>query len=234
MQCAVLAGGLGTRMRPHTERVPKSMLMVRGAPFVEYQLSLLAAQGFDRAVLCIGHLGSQVRSFVGNGERWSIRVEYADEGDDLRGTAGALRIAFDAGLLEDHFAVVYGDSYLPIDVRPIWAAALAESRPALMAVYRQPGRLETPNVVFEHGTVSLYDKRRQLPQMQHVDYGLTVMRRDLIGQYAPSGEVVDLSDVFHTLSVRGLLAGMEVAERFYEIGSSEGLAELDAYLASAS
>jgi NDP-sugar pyrophosphorylase family protein len=234
MQCVVLAGGLGTRMRPHTERMPKSMLLVRGTPFVEHQLSLLAAQGFDRAVFCIGHLGSQVRSFVGDGQRWAIRVEYSDEGENLRGTAGALRVALDAGLLEEQFAVIYGDSYLPIDVRPIWTAALAEPRPALMTVYRQPGRLEEPNAIFEHGTVELYDKRERLPQMQHVDYGLTVMSRALIAEYAPIGEVVDLADVFHTLSVQGLLAGVEVAERFYEVGSSEGLAELDVYLASVS
>jgi NDP-sugar pyrophosphorylase family protein len=234
MQCVVLAGGLGTRMRPQTEDIPKSMVMVRGAPFVEHQLSLLAAQGFDRAVLCIGHLGSLVRSFVGDGGRWGIRVEYSDEGEHLRGTAGALRVALDAGLLEERFAVVYGDSYLPIDVRPIWAAALAESRPALMTVRREPGHRETPNVIFDHGIVSLYDKRERLPEMQHVDYGLTVMRRDLVAEYALIGAVVDLADVFHTLSMQGLLAGVEVAERFYEIGSSEGLAELDVYLASVS
>jgi NDP-sugar pyrophosphorylase family protein len=232
MQCVVLAGGLGTRMRPETMLVPKSMLPVHGRPFVDHQLSLLAAQGFDRAVYCIGYLGSQLRSFIGDGDRWGLNVEYADEGDDLRGTGGALRIAYDEGLLDERFAVLYGDSYLPIDVHPVWAAALADRRPALMTVYGHAGELETPNVIFERATVARYEKRNPSSEMGHVDYGLSILKQEVVDEHVPTGAVVDLADVFHVLSVRGLLAGFEISVRFYEIGSEAGLADLDAYLAS--
>src|SRR5260370_1414690 len=141
MQCVVLAGGLGTRLGARTRDVPKGMVRVAGEPFVQRQLALLADQGFSRVILGIGHLGSQVRDFVGDGGRFGLVVEYADEGEELRGTGGALRLAFDAGLLENRFAVLYGDSYLPIDVTPVWEAATRDSRPALMTVYRDPGGL---------------------------------------------------------------------------------------------
>src|SRR5260370_40089666 len=119
MQCVVLAGGLGTRLGARTRDVPKGMVRVAGEPFVQRQLALLADQGFSRVVLCIGHLGSQIRDFVGDGSRWGLEVDYADEGEELQGTGGALRLAFDAGLLDDRFAVLYGASYLPIDIAPV-------------------------------------------------------------------------------------------------------------------
>ena len=210
--------------------VPKSMVQVSGEPFVQRQLALLAAQGFDRVVLCIGHLGSQVRDFVADGSRWGISVEYADEGESLRGTGGALRIACDAGLLEDRFAVMYGDSYLPIEIAPVWKAAVDTPRPALMTVHRDPDGLEIPNTVYEDGAVLLYRKGAPVKAMRHVDYGISVLTRTVIRDFVPAHASVDLADVFHALSTRGLLAGFEVAERFYEIGSPTGLADLERYL----
>jgi NDP-sugar pyrophosphorylase family protein len=207
------------------------MVPVAGQPFVQRQLALLADQGFDRVVLCIGHLGSQVRHFVGDGSRWGLVVEYADEGEDLRGTGGALRIAFDAGLLDDRFAILYGDSYLPLAVPPVWEAAVRDPRPALMTVYRDPEGLEVPNAEYQDGTVILYRKGEPTARMRHVDYGLSVLKRAVVDVYVSAGVSVDLAHVFQELSTRDLLAGFEVDERFYEIGSPAGLADLEVYLA---
>src|SRR5215471_7472664 len=80
MQCVVLAGGLGTRMRPWTDTVPKILVPVLGVPFAAHQLELLARQGYDEVVVCLGHRGNQVRDFVGDGRRFGVRVSYVDEG----------------------------------------------------------------------------------------------------------------------------------------------------------
>lgn len=206
------------------------MVPVSGEPFVQHQLTLLVAQGFTSVVLCIGHLGSQVRDFVGDGSRWGIGVEYADEGEDLRGTGGALRLAADDGLLDERFAVVYGDSYLPIDVTPVWTAALESPRPALMTVCPIADAVERPNVIYEDGLVVLYQKGAPTSRMHHLDYGLSVLERSIVTELAGGSEPVDLADVFHTLSTRGLLAGFEVTEHFYEIGSPTGLVNLVRFL----
>ncbi len=227
----VLAGGLGTRLGTRTRSVPKAMVTVSGEPFVQRQLHLLADQGFGRVALCIGHLGSQIRDFVGDGSRWGLSVEYADEGEELRGTGGALRVAFDADLLDERFAVLYGDSYLPIDVAPVWAAAVADPRPALMTVYRDPDGLEVPNVVYHDGSVALYRKGEPTSEMRHVDYGLSILRRSVVSDDLPADTPADLARVFHDLSTQDLLAGFEVAERFYEIGSPGGIDALERYLA---
>jgi N-acetyl-alpha-D-muramate 1-phosphate uridylyltransferase len=235
MQCVIVAGGLGTRMRSLTGvALPKALLPVHGRPFVDHQLELLAARGVEDVVFCIGHGGTSLRQHVGDGAAFGLAVRYVDEGDDLRGTAGALRLALDSGVLDDDFAVLYGDSYLPIDLGPVWRAFSTAGLPALMTVYRNENRWEHSNAVLGGGRIVLYDKRRRHPrstQCRWIDYGLSVLRAELVEERVPQGEAADLADLFHVLSLEGKLAGLEVEERFYEVGSPEGLAELERYLA---
>ena len=229
LQCVVLAGGLGTRMRPWTETVPKALLPVAGAPFVDHQLRLLAARGVTEVVLCIGYRGAMLRDVVGDGRRWGLAVAYVDEGPDLRGTAGALRLALDQGHLAPEVLVTYGDSYLPVPHRPMLRRLDADTE-AVMTVHRNRDAWDTSNVLYRDGRVELYDKTGADPRcaaMEHIDYGLAALRRDVIEREVPPDTVADLADLYHRLSVEGRLAGREVATRFYEIGSPEGLADLE-------
>jgi NDP-sugar pyrophosphorylase family protein len=232
MQCVVLAGGMGTRMLPLTRDRPKALLPVAGRPFADWQLDLLAAQGFTDVVYSVGHLGGMLRAFVGDGARWGVRVAWSDEGDELRGTGGALRLALDAGRLEPDFAVVYGDSFLPIAVDAVRAAFVESGLPALMTVYCNEGRFDTSNVRFEHDRVVAYRKGGPDPQMRFIDAGVGWLARDVITERVPADTVVDLATVYGVLSAEGLLAGFELHERFYEVGSPEGLEALERYLAS--
>jgi N-acetyl-alpha-D-muramate 1-phosphate uridylyltransferase len=228
MQCVILAGGLGMRMRPATETMPKALLPVAGEPFAAHQLRLLRRGGVTDVVYCIAHLGEQVRAFVGDGGQFGLNVTYVDEGEQLMGTAGALRLASDAGVLHDHFLVVYGDSYLPIDLRPVEATFARLAQPALMTVFHNRGQWVPSNVIFDGRSVVRYDKRAATG-MEWVDYGLSVLDADLVTKI-PAGDPVDLADVFRQLSAAGRLAGLEVDERFYEVGSPSGLQELEAVL----
>jgi NDP-sugar pyrophosphorylase family protein len=238
MQCVILAGGLGTRMRPRTETIPKSLLEVAGRPFVDHQLEWLSAHGVSSVVLSVGHLGERLQTHVGDGARYGIPVRYVSEGATLRGTAGALRLAADAGALDAEFLVVYGDSYLPVDFGAVARAFRASTSPALMTVFENLGRWDTSNVVFDEAAerLVLYDKQRKLrpaEDFRYIDYGLSAFRRSIIERDVPAGVHVDLADVMRELSVRGELLGLRVTERFYEIGSPEGLAELERLLGPA-
>ncbi len=233
-QCLILAGGLGTRMRPVTETIPKALIPVNGVPFVDHQLRWIAAHGVAEAVLSVGWLGGMLRDHVGDGAQFGLRVRWVDEGRDLRGTAGALRLALDEGVLEESFLVTYGDSYLPIDFGEVAAALARSGAPALMTVFRNDGRWDRSNCVVEGGRVH-YDKRRRDPalaaRMHHIDYGLSALRRDVVAERVPAGARADLADLFHALSVEGRLAAHEVHTRFFEIGSPEGLQDLERHLA---
>ncbi|HYC71336.1 MAG TPA: nucleotidyltransferase family protein [Opitutaceae bacterium] len=224
---AILAGGLATRLRPVTERTPKLLVEVAGEPFFSHQLRLLRAAGLTRLVLCVGHLGEQIAERYGDGRGHGVSIRYSFDGPRLLGTGGALIRALP--LLGERFLVLYGDSYLPVDYRAVGAAFLASGRPALMTVYENRGRFDASNVWFEDGVIRLYSKRERRPEMKHIDYGLLAFEAAAFAGW-PRDDVVDLAAVQTALCERGQLAGYEVRERFYEIGSPAGLAELDARL----
>jgi NDP-sugar pyrophosphorylase family protein len=217
-------------MRPLTDTLPKTLLPVRGRPFAWYQLDWLARHGVTGVVYCIGHQGDKIRRYWATHPSPVTSLRFVDEGEQLRGTCGALRLALKEGVLDESFFVLYGDSFLPIDFAPIWSAFEAGRAPALMTVLRNEGRWDSSNVVYSGGLVTLYDKRCSNPGMIYVDYGLSAFRRPLIEEAAEA----DLSALFHRLSIAGDLAGYEVSERFYEIGSPQGLRDLELLLPSLS
>jgi NDP-sugar pyrophosphorylase family protein len=245
MQCVILAGGLATRMRPLTTERPKALLLVAGRAFIDHQLEWLARHGVTHVVMSIGYLGEMLRAHVGDGARFGLAVTYVDEGTNLRGTAGALRLALGQGVLDDAFLVTYGDSFLPCDFADVWARFRRSGLPALMTVFRNEGRFDTSNVIFEpsgdardlqdlrDGRLVLYDKRRATRPPEafaYIDYGLTALERRLVQSEVPPTGKADLAELFHALSLRGELAGLEVRERFHEIGSPEGLEELSQWI----
>ncbi len=221
-------------MKPITETIPKSLIPVHGQPFLHYQLDSLKQQGISQVVLCVGHMGDRIRAYAGDGKAWSLPLIYVEEGAELRGTAGALRLAFDEGKLNERFMVLYGDSFLPIDFKAFWATFAALPYPALMSVMKNDGRWDKSNVHFEADRVILYDKKASQADgpMRYIDYGLSGLTRRIIEMEIPAGTRSDLADLFNRLSLRGELGGFEVHTRFFEIGSPSGLDDFAHYLTS--
>lgn len=234
MQCVILAGGLGTRMWPEAKTIPKALLPVAGKPFATWQLSWLSRSGIESVVYCLGYLARQIREHVGSGASWGLTVRYVDEGDQLRGTAGALRLACDEGALADDFLVLYGDSWLQINPAKVLLAARERPEPALMTVFRNEGHWDTSNVVLDGTRVARYakDLAAPPPEMRWIDYGLLAFRREVISEQVPPGGPQDLAPLCTALADEGLLAALEAEGRFYEIGSVAGRNELEAVLSA--
>jgi len=248
---AVLAGGLATRLRPITEKIPKSLIPVAGKPFLAHQLELLRSRGIRRVVLCVGHLGEMIQRQFGDGKAFGLQLEYSFDsprqsdlprrseaeagatagGPKLLGTGGAIKNA--VPLLGTEFFVLYGDSYLPIQYRPVAEFSRRSGKLGCMTVYRNEGRYDTSNVVFRDGNVLVYDKKNRRPEMQHIDYGLSLFQATVFNAW-PADKPFDLAEVMTKLVQEKQLAGYEVRERFYEIGSPAGLAELESLLQSKS
>jgi len=229
-QVVVLAGGLATRLGERAAAVPKYLLPVADRPFAHWQLERIAASRFASVLLCIGHLGEAIRTALGDGRRWGLRLTYVADGPEPLGTGGALRAALPR--LEPTFVVTYGDSYLPFDYRgPLEDLNAHPEAQGTMAVYPNAGRFDRSNTQVIGDRVAAYDKTSQgdeRPELDCIDYGATALRRSAIEQLPPGPS--ELSTLQADLAAAGQLRAFAVAERFYEIGSETGLAELDALL----
>lgn len=222
---AILAGGLATRLRPITEKIPKALVPVAGKPFIYHQLTHLRDQGIDRVVLCIGYLGQMIQDVVGDGTEFGLSVSYSLDGPVLLGTGGAMKQA--SHLLEESFFVLYGDSFLPIDFSAVENSFLSSGKPALMTILHNGDRWDKSNVLFRNGKLEEYNKRYPRTEMEFIDYGLGILSKSVFEYY--TDYPLDLADVYHSLSLEGNLLGYEVHERFYEIGSIPGLKETETY-----
>jgi len=219
----VLSGGLATRMRPYTEKIPKALIDVAGKPFIHWQLSMLREQRVEHAILCIGHLGEMIEDYAGDGSEYGLRITYSYDGDKLLGTGGAIKRIED--ILPEAFFVLYGDSYLEISYAPLEIAFVESGKQGLMTVYENEDLYDASNVVFRNGELVSYCKKSKTADMVHIDYGLGILRKEAFMDF-PKNVVFDLAEVYEKLVLENQLIGYEVFKRFYEIGSPGGLQEL--------
>jgi NDP-sugar pyrophosphorylase family protein len=227
LEMAILAGGLATRLGSLTELIPKSLIEIQHRPFIDWQLRLLSRSGIEKVVICLGHKAEMIHDFVGDGDKFGIEVVYSFDGSTQLGTGGAIRKALP--LLSDEFMVMYGDSYLPTDFKAIETAFRSIGKPALMTVFYNKGSFDVSNVLFDNGELKKYSKADPIPDMSHIDYGVSIFKRSVFASYAQDAPS-DLSIICQDLSNSGSLAGYEVHERFYEIGSRGGIDDFREYV----
>ena len=226
MQMVVLAGGLATRLEPLIQKIPKSMLLIHGKPFLEYQLDLLKQKGILDIVLCIGHLGQQIRDYFKDGKEFGVQIRYSEEKERLLGTGGALKKA--QNLLEPEFFVMYGDSYLPIDYFKVFSYFKKFNKSGLVVVYKNFNRYDKSNVILENNLIKVYDKKKREKDMIYIDAGVSILKKEVF-DIIPENQFVSLERVFQDLIKRKELLAFETEERFYEIGSIAGLKEFKNY-----
>ncbi len=221
-------------MQEYDSSVPKTLLSVGGRPFADWQLSWLAAEGVQSVVYSIGFKGDLVRAFVGDGRRWGLDVVYVQETENLLGTGGAIRLAADHDVLHEHFFVLYGDSYLRVSLAAVNSEFALRNLPAIMTVFANDGKWDASNVVFDGRLVIEYQKHSvtKSPAMRYIDYGLLEITREVVVSEIPPGRRFELAAVLESLSQRALLGGFEVFQRFFEIGSPQGIEELNAFFKS--
>jgi NDP-sugar pyrophosphorylase family protein len=230
MQAVILAGGLGTRLRPVTERIPKAMVTVNGKPFLHYLLELFKSQGIKNIVLCIGYLGKQVRDAFGNGENFGLMIRYSEEKESLLGTGGALKQAQD--LLEDYFLVVNGDTYLPIEYRELERAFIRRSKKAMIVVYENSENTGVRNNVELTGdyVVKRHDKERHYPGLKYVDAGALILQRDALNLMQVKHQISLEKGLYPALIEQRELVAYITNQRFYDIGTPEQIKKFEEFL----
>lgn len=229
MQAAILTGGLATRLGDLARNQPKSMLKIQGKTFLEYQLELLKRAGIKNIILCIGHMGEQIERHFGNGRNYGVNIEYSLE-DKLLGTAGALKKA--EALLNEVFFTMYGDSYLFLDFPAAIHYFKSQNKLALMTVYKNYDQYARSNTVVEGKLVRKFSKKERTEGMVYVEYGANIFNKEAL-RMIPENQFYSLDDLFPRLVEMGELLAFEVKERFYEIGSPQGVKEFEEYIEGA-
>jgi NDP-sugar pyrophosphorylase family protein len=176
-------------------------------------------------VICVGYLGERIEETIGS-EQFGVHISYSYDSPGLDGTLGAIRRA--APLLGDRFLTLYGDTYLRVDYQAFEASWRSSGLPAAMAVLQNRDQWERSNAVFVDGVVTKYDKLNQSPDMQWIDYGLGALTTQALELVDRTQR--DLAQLHHVLAERGLLHGFQAVNRFYEIGTRQGMRETDRFL----
>jgi len=229
-QLVILAGGFAKRLGLITEQIPKALVKINDIPFVDWQLSLLARKGIKKVIFCVSHKSEMIESHIGEGSRFNLEVKYSKDGITQLGTGGAIRKCI--SLLDESFMVLYGDSYLEMDYKKAETAFEASGKSAMVTVYKNSGQYDTSNIKFNKNVVEQYKKGSIRAQFDHIDYGLSFFKKEVFTNQE-LGKYFDLSEVFEDLSRRRDLAGYEVFNRFYEVGSIQGISDLSKHLSGA-
>lgn len=140
MHAVILAGGRGVRLRPYTTRLPKPLVPIGDDySILEIVLSQLSQKGFSGVTLAIGHLGHLIRSFVGDGAKWGMTIDYAVEDTPL-GTMGPVLELLDT--LPDHFIVMNGDVLTDLDFADLLIQHQESTAPLTVSTYRRQVKID--------------------------------------------------------------------------------------------
>jgi NDP-sugar pyrophosphorylase family protein len=224
MQAIILAGGLGTRLRPHTHKIPKSMMDLNGKPFLEHQIEMLKKNGISNFLLLIGHLGEQIKDYFGDGSKLGVSIKYSTEDSPL-GTGGALKKA--ENLVENEFILLYGDSYLPINYEELIEMFRSDNKKGVVVAYSNEEDTTVKNniKVNEDKIVTVYEKD-STEELDYVEAGVLVLKKKVL-ELIPSDKKVSLEEeVFPRLIKEKELLAYITNQRFYDIGTEERLEKI--------
>lgn len=226
MPVAILAGGLAKRLGALSENIPKSLIEIKGKPFIEWQLELLVENNIKKVIYCVSHKSELIVNHFANANHKDIEILFSFDSPLQLGTGGALKNALP--LLGQEFMVLYGDSYLPISFGEIENSFKKSNLTSLMTIYKNFYNIDASNVTYRDGIIISYNKNLRSHEMAYIDYGLSIFKSSVF-ETSPNN-AFDLSELQSSLSANGLLSGFEVYNRFYEIGSIQGILDFTEFI----
>ncbi|MBI2858401.1 MAG: NTP transferase domain-containing protein [Chloroflexi bacterium] len=198
----ILAGGMGVRLRPFTDAMPKPMLPIGARPLLEINIEYLRREGFDDIVLATGYMKDYISHYFEDGKRFGLRVRYSEEQAPL-GTAGAVKLA--ARGISEAFVVVLGDGLADIDYAGLLEFHRASQAEGTMVVFNQ--RVSVPYGVLKMET-GAGDKILNLEEKPELEFtintGIVALEPTAL-DHLGNGEVLGMSDLFRRLKERGRL-----------------------------
>jgi len=227
MQIAIICGGLATRLGNLTKILPKSMIEIKGKPFLEYQIDMLKKQNIKNIILCVGYLSEKIESYFGNGKKFDINIKYSYDEDKQLGPMGAIKKA--EKLLEKEFFVLYGDSYIFVDFQKVHDFYKEKGKLACMTVYKNEDKYDNSNLIVENNIVIGYKDSKLEKKVKYIDYGTSILNKKSL-DYIPSNTFYSTEEFFKKLILKKEISAYKVNKRFYHIGTPKALEEFRNYI----
>ncbi len=220
MQALILVGGLGTRLRPLTNNIPKPMVEVHGRTFLEYQFDWLKKQGITDIILLTGHMADKFKSYYEDGKAFGVSISYTGTTEPL-GTAGQIKPA--ENMIHGPFILINGDTYFPVDLHKLTKFHKdngAQVTIALTEIENTTGKgLVVTNSV---GKITKFlEKDNHIPGVNTINGGVYVVEPSVVAMIQQGISSLE-KDIFPQLtSIYGLLC----KEYFVDIGSHDTYAQ---------
>ena len=182
MHAIILAGGKGVRLRPYTTRLPKPLVPIgEEHSIMEIALSQLALCGFGRVTLAIGHLGQLIRSYVGDGSRWGIDIDYTSPEEVPLGTMGPVLRVLDR--LPEQFLVMNGDVLTDLDFSDLMKNHRESGAPLTVATYLRQTRIDYGVLTTRDGQVVEFTEKPTIDY--RVSMGVYACSKQTLASYPP-------------------------------------------------
>lgn len=217
-QAVILAGGLGTRLKPFTDHDPKPMFPIEGKPFIEHLILQVKEFGITEVLILLGYLPQKVMDYLGNGTRYGLKIRY--DVTPVEYETG-LRIRSAQDKLDHEFLLMYCDNYCPIDFKGLYEAYIKNNAFIQITAYsNRDGYTKSNLLMDQNGLVSLYDKKRITPGLQGVDIGYAIVNKKAL-ELMPDANLNFEATVYPSLVNMKKLYATVTEHRYYSIGSFE-------------
>jgi len=226
-QAAILCGGLGTRLRPLTDTMPKPMVPVNGRPFLAYLVQQLRERGIHRIVLLTGYRGELIREYFGEGRAAGVEISYSH--GPVEWETGR-RLWEARAVLEPRFLLLYSDNYAPFNLTSLCGVhARHDAVVSLIVQAKARGNIR----LAPDGRVELYDSTRSAPGLAHVEIGYMVVERDrMFEAMAEEDRDASFSRTLRRLAECGQLAGLVSGDPYHSISDTDRWRLTERYLAT--
>ncbi len=226
-QAVILAGGVGMRLRPLTNTIPKPMVLVNNRPYLEYLIELLKNNGISEILLLLGYLSEKVVDYFGNGSDFGINIKYS-VGDVSFETGKRIKDA--ENLIKDHFLLMYCDNYWPLNLQRLTEFHEKKQTAATVTVYTNKDGITRNNIcVDEKGYVVKYDKSRTDKNLNGVEIGFFIIDKKIMN-LMPNKNFSFEKEMLSQLIENHQLSGYLTDHRYYSIGSLERISKTEKFL----
>ncbi len=217
MKAVILAGGLGTRLRPYTKSLPKPMLPLGGKPILEYEIEWVRKNGIKEIVLCVSYLRNKIEDYFGDGKKFGVKIEYAISKKPLA-TAGQLKTA--EKFIDDTFVCLYGDSIYNFSLRNMIKHHKKSRANATMSLFDYRFNLKYGVIdTKKSGQVTAWNEKPEFSAK--INIGCYVMEPEVL-KLIPKNKEYGMDDVIRkVLSRKKKVSSVTSKNGFIDIGDKD-------------